>query len=35
VLESFDESDLDGFLDGWYSADSQAALRDLMARLKK
>ena len=35
VLESFDESDLDVFLDGWYSADSQAALRDLMARLKK
>lgn len=35
VLESFDESDLDGFLDGWYSDDSQAALRDLMVRLKK
>ena len=35
VLESFDESDLDGFLDGWYSADSQAALRELMVRLKK
>ena len=35
VLESFDESDLDGFLDGWYSADSQEALRSLMLRLKK
>ena len=35
VLESFDESDLDGFLDGWYSADSQDALRGLMLRLNK
>jgi enoyl-CoA hydratase/carnithine racemase len=35
ALDGFDDSDLQGFLDGWYSADSQAALQALMTRLKK
>jgi enoyl-CoA hydratase/carnithine racemase len=35
ALEAFTDADLDQFLDGWHSADSQAALHALMARLKK
>jgi enoyl-CoA hydratase/carnithine racemase len=35
ALDGFTQAELDRFLDGWNSADSQAALRDLMQRLKK
>ena len=35
ALDSFSQAELDLFLDGWNSADSQAALRELMLRLKK
>lgn len=35
VLESFTDADLAQFLDGWYSADSQAALRAVLTRLGK
>ncbi len=35
ALESFDDADLAQFLDGWYSADSQTALRAVMTRLGK
>lgn len=35
ALEGFAEVDLNRFLDGWYSPDSQAALKALMAKLKK
>ncbi|CAN5278891.1 enoyl-CoA hydratase/isomerase family protein [soil metagenome] len=35
VLESFTDADLAQFLDGWYSADSQTALRAVMTRLGK
>jgi enoyl-CoA hydratase/carnithine racemase len=35
ALDGFSGKNLDGFLDGWYSPDSQAALQALMARLKK
>lgn len=35
ALDGFTQAELDGFLDGWNSADSQAALRELMLRLKK
>jgi enoyl-CoA hydratase/carnithine racemase len=35
ALEGFGEAELEGFLGGWYSEDSQRALRELMARLGK
>lgn len=35
ALEGFSDADLQRFLDGWYSADTQAALKALMLRLKK
>lgn len=35
ALDGFDASELEGFLAGWESEDSQRALRELMARLKK
>ena len=35
ALDAFSDAELNGFLDGWYSADSQAALQALLARLKK
>lgn len=35
ALDGFSETDLGHFLDGWYSADTQAALQALLARLKK
>jgi enoyl-CoA hydratase/carnithine racemase len=35
ALDGFSDADLDGFLDGWQSPDSQAALQALMLRLKK
>jgi enoyl-CoA hydratase/carnithine racemase len=35
ALDGFSQAELDVFLDGWNSADSQAALRELMLRLKK
>jgi enoyl-CoA hydratase/carnithine racemase len=35
ALDGFSQAELERFLDGWESADSQAALRDLMLRLKK
>ena len=35
ALDGFDEAEMEGFLAGWYSEDSQRALRELMARLKK
>lgn len=35
ALDAFSQAELDVFLDGWYSTDSQAALRELMLRLKK
>ena len=35
ALDGFGDADLQGFLDGWYSPDTQAALQALMARLKK
>ena len=35
ALDGFDESQMEGFLAGWYSEDSQRALRELMARLGK
>ncbi len=35
ALDGFSEASLDAFLDGWYCADSQAALQVLLARLKK
>lgn len=34
-LDDFCEADLDGFLAGWHSPDTQAAMRVLMAKLKK
>lgn len=35
ALEGFGQSELEWFISGWYSADTQAALQALMARLKK
>jgi enoyl-CoA hydratase/carnithine racemase len=35
ALDGFNEAGLNRFLDGWYSEDTQAALRVLLARLKK
>ncbi len=35
ALDSFTDAELNRFLDGWYSEDSQAALKALLARLKK
>ena len=35
ALDGFTDGDLERFLDGWYSADTQLALQALMARLKK
>lgn len=35
ALDGFSQAELERFLDGWESADSQAALRELMLRLKK
>ncbi|MFY2764258.1 enoyl-CoA hydratase/isomerase family protein [Arenimonas sp. MALMAid1274] len=35
ALDGFDDHLLDGFLDDWYSAGTQAALQALVARLKK
>jgi len=35
ALDGFKDADLQRFLDGWYSADTQAALQALMQRLKK
>jgi len=35
ALDGFADADLQRFLDGWYSDDSQAALKALLARLKK
>ena len=35
ALEGFDLAELENFLDGWYSADTQVALRTLMQRLGK
>lgn len=35
ALEGFGEADLDQFLDGWNSADTQAALHEVMKRLGK
>jgi enoyl-CoA hydratase/carnithine racemase len=35
ALDGFQDVELEGFLAGWYSDDSQRALRELMARLGK
>jgi enoyl-CoA hydratase/carnithine racemase len=35
ALDGFQQAELDGFLAGWYSDDTQRALRELMARLGK
>ena len=35
ALDGFGAAQLEGFLDGWYTADTQAALQALMLRLKK
>ena len=35
ALDGFQQSQMDAFLDGWYSPDSQRALQALMLRLKK
>ena len=35
ALDAFTDAELNRFLDGWYSEDSQAALKALLARLKK
>jgi len=35
ALDGFGPAEMESFLAGWYSADSQAALRELMTRLKK
>jgi enoyl-CoA hydratase/carnithine racemase len=35
ALDAFADADLNRFLDGWYSDDSQIALKALLARLKK
>ena len=35
ALDGFSDADLERFLDGWYSADTQLALQALLARLKK
>jgi len=35
ALNSFDNADLEMFISGWYSPDSQAALQALMSKLKK
>lgn len=35
ALDAFGEAELGSFIEGWYSADTQAALQALMARLKK
>ena len=35
ALDAFSDADLEQFLEGWYSADSQAALRGVLARLGK
>ena len=35
ALNSFKDADLEMFISGWYSADSQAALQALMSKLKK
>ena len=35
ALDSFADADLERFLDGWYCADSQAALRAVLVRLGK
>lgn len=35
ALAGFGPVELEGFLDGWYSADTQTALQALIARLKK
>lgn len=35
ALDAFGERELNGFVEGWYSHDTQAALQALMARLKK
>lgn len=35
ALDGFQEAELEGFLAGWYSDDTQRALRELMARLGK
>ena len=35
ALDAFDETQLQSFLDGWYSADTQAALAVVMQRLGK
>ncbi len=35
ALDGFQQVEMDGFLEGWYSPDSQLALQALMLRLKK
>lgn len=35
ALAGFDERQLEGFIDDWYSPDTQAALQALMAKLRK
>jgi enoyl-CoA hydratase/carnithine racemase len=35
ALDGFTDAHLQGFVEGWYSSDSQAALQALMLRLKK
>ncbi len=35
ALSGFSESQLEGFVDGWFAPDTQAALQALVARLKK
>ena len=35
ALDGFTDAHLQGFVDGWYSPDSQAALQALLVRLKK
>lgn len=35
ALDGFQQLEMDGFLEGWYSPDSQRALQELMLRLKK
>jgi hypothetical protein len=35
ALDGFTDAHLERFVEGWYSADSQAALQALMVRLKK